>query len=99
MLVDGWLARAAAARPAHPALIGRDGSVSYEQLLAAARCGADQLSRLGVGPGDWVGIALEGGFAFAQALHACLLIGAVAVPIDTRLRERERAAVAAGSAV
>ncbi|HEV2981671.1 MAG TPA: AMP-binding protein [Solirubrobacteraceae bacterium] len=99
MLVDGWLARAAAARPAHPALIGRDGSVSYEQLLAAARCGADQLSRLGVGPGDRVGIALEGGFAFAQALHACLLLGAVAVPIDTRLREREREAVAAGSAV
>jgi O-succinylbenzoic acid--CoA ligase len=99
MLVDGWLARAAAARPAHPALISGEGSFSYEQLLAAARAGADQLSRLGVGRGDRVGIALEGGFAFAQALHACLLLGAPAVPIDTRLRDREREAVAAGTAL
>jgi o-succinylbenzoate---CoA ligase len=99
MVVDGWLSRAAASRPAHPALISGEGSFSYEQLLAAARAGADQLSRLGAGRGDRVAIVLEGGFAFAQALHACLLLGAVAVPVDTRLRAGERETVAAGSAV
>jgi o-succinylbenzoate---CoA ligase len=97
MVVEGWLARAAAARPAHPALVSAEGSLTYEQLLAAAHAGADQLSRLGVARGDRVAIALEGGAAFAQALHACLLLGAVAVPIDTRLHERERVRVAAGS--
>jgi O-succinylbenzoic acid--CoA ligase len=99
MLVDGWLARAADARPAQPALISPEGSFSYAQMLAAARAGADHLSRLAIRRGDRVGIALEGGFAFVQALHACLLLGAVAVPIDTRLREPEREAVAAACAL
>ena len=31
------------------------------------------------------------GLEFAQALHACLLLGAVAVPVDLRLSARERA--------
>src|SRR5207302_410796 len=40
MVVEGWLARAAAARPAHPALITPAGSWSYAQLLAAAEARA-----------------------------------------------------------
>src|SRR5437868_2519194 len=42
MVVEGWLARAAAARPAHPALITPAGSWSYAQLLAAADAGAQR---------------------------------------------------------
>src|SRR5439155_475050 len=79
MVVEGWLARAAAARPAHPALITPAGSWSYAQLLAAAYAGAQELAHAGVQAGARVAIELPGGLAFAQAMHACMLLGAVAV--------------------
>jgi O-succinylbenzoic acid--CoA ligase len=99
MLVEGWLSRAAAARPGHPALVTPAGTWSYSDLLHAASAGAGQLARAGVGPGDRVGIALPGGLPFAQALHACLLMGAVAVPLDVRLTADERARLAGAAAL
>jgi o-succinylbenzoate---CoA ligase len=94
MVVDGWLARAAAARPAHAALVTPAGTLDYEQLHADASAGAQGLARLGAGPGARVGLALAAGLDFARALHACLLLGAAAVPIDPRLSDSERAIVA-----
>src|SRR5947199_89244 len=44
-------------------------------------------------------VALPAGLAFAQALHACLLLGAVAVPVDVRAPARERERVASDAAV
>jgi O-succinylbenzoic acid--CoA ligase len=99
MVVEGWLARAAAQRPAHTALDTPQGSRSYEQLLSAARGGATELLERGVRPGERVAIGLPPGLAFAEALHACLLLGAVAVPLDVRLSTGERAQIAAGSVV
>ncbi len=99
MLVDGWLARAAAARPEHPALQTPDGTLSYAQLYADARAGVAELEGLGVAPGTRVGIALPAGADFARALHACLLLGAPAVPIDLRLSESEQQRVRRGCAV
>ncbi|MSX02438.1 MAG: AMP-binding protein, partial [Actinobacteria bacterium] len=78
MLVDAWLPRAAAARPAQVAV----NSLSYRELLAQAERAARQLSAMGVARQDRVGIELEPGEDFAVALHAVLLLGAVAVPID-----------------
>ena len=52
----------------------------------------------GVGPGERVGIALPAGVPFAAALHACLLHGAVAVPVDLRLSAREQAVIGDGCA-
>jgi len=85
MEVDAWLARVAAARPRSIALETPAGDWSYAQLHAAARFGAGELLARGARPGDRVAIALPAGLAFAQALHACLLLGAVAVPVDLRL--------------
>ncbi len=98
MVVEGWLDRAARMRPEHTALQMPTGSWSYVELLAAARLGADELTARGVRRSERVAIALPGGFAFAQALHACLLLGAVAVPVDPRSPPAERARVAAGAA-
>jgi O-succinylbenzoic acid--CoA ligase len=53
----------------------------------------------GVRPGDRVAIALPAGLDFAYALHACLLLGAAAVPVDLRLRADERNAIEACAAV
>lgn len=99
MLVDGWLARAAAARPEHPALQTPAGTLSYEQLYGDALTGATELEGLGASRGARVGIALPAGADFARALHACLLLGAPAVPIDLRLSEFEQQRVRHGCEV
>lgn len=99
MMVEGWLPRAAAIRPAGVAVETPHGSVSYAELLAAAISGADELSARGARAGARVAIALPPGLAFAQALHACLLLGAIAVPVDTRLRSVEREQVTIGASV
>jgi O-succinylbenzoic acid--CoA ligase len=99
MEVDAWLARAAAARPERTALRTPRGEWSYTRLYAAARFGADELVARGARPGERVAIALPAGAELAQALHACLLLGAIAVPVDLRLSEPERARIAAGSTV
>ena len=49
--------------------------------------------------GERVAIALSPGVAFAQALHACFLLGAVAVPVDLRLTPSERERIVAGATV
>src|SRR5207248_1976474 len=99
MLVEGWLARAAAARPAHTALLAHDGACSYGELLEAASAGARELHARGGRRGERVAIALPGGLGFAQALHACLLLGAVAVPVDVRAPAREQEQMGAGAGV
>ncbi len=99
MLVEGWLTRAASAHPARTALDTPNGNCSYSELHRAARLGARELRARGVRPGERVAIALPPGLAFAQALHACLLLGAIAVPVDLRLAAPERARIAGGAAV
>ncbi len=99
MIVEGWLPRAAAVRPGGVALQTPDGPVSYAELLAGAGAGAAELDARGAGPGQRVAIALAPGLAFARALHACLLLGAVAVPIDLRLTAAERERLTADAAV
>ncbi|HEY3759821.1 MAG TPA: AMP-binding protein [Solirubrobacteraceae bacterium] len=99
MLVEAWLQRAAATAPAATALRTPAGSCSYAELLVRARAGAAELRAVGVQPGDRVAIALPAGLDFAYTLHACLLLGAAAVPIDLRLRAEERSAIETGAAV
>ena len=49
--------------------------------------------------GDRIAIALPAGRDFAFALHACMLLGAIAVPVDLRLSASEQANVTEGSAL
>jgi O-succinylbenzoic acid--CoA ligase len=99
MAVEAWLERAAARTPAACAVETPTGAWSYAELLARARAGAGELAARGAGRGERVALALPAGLDFACALHACLLLGAVAVPVDLRLGERERAAIVDGAAV
>jgi o-succinylbenzoate---CoA ligase len=98
MEVEAWLARAARWRPDRAALQTPRGDWSYARLHAAARYGAGTLAARGAGPGKRVAIALPAGLDFAQALHACLLLGAVAVPVDLRLAAREQERIVEGAA-
>lgn len=89
--VEAWLPRAAATHPARAAIETPDRIVTYSELVALAGAGARTLLSCGVGPGDRVALAAESDLDFAVALHACLWVGAVAVPVDNRLGPEERA--------
>ncbi len=90
MLVEAWLERAARLAPQQVAIETPQASLRYAELARAARAAAGELAERGVARGDRVAIALPAAPGFAQALHACLLLGAAAVPVDMRLSEPER---------
>ncbi|HWH93584.1 MAG TPA: AMP-binding protein [Baekduia sp.] len=81
MVVESWLARAARERPDRRAV----NALSYGALYERARAAAAGLPR-----GARVGLAIPPGEAYVVALHACLLAGALAVPVDLRLTGAER---------
>ncbi len=91
MVIEPWLERAAALRPDRIAIETPDERVTYDWLLFAARDEARGLS------GPQV-IDLPPSIPFVVRLHACLLAGVPAVPVDQRLTARERPQVAAGDA-
>jgi o-succinylbenzoate---CoA ligase len=88
--MEAWLARAARLRGERTALQTEASRLTYADLWARAQGVAGGLLERGVGPGDRVALAMPSE-QLVVALHGCLLIGAVAVPIDLRLREAERA--------
>ena len=89
--MESWLARAARMHGERAAVVAPAESLSYADLHARARAVAGALSERGVGPGDRVALALPS-VQLVPALHGCLLLGAVAVPVDLRLNRAERAA-------
>jgi O-succinylbenzoic acid--CoA ligase len=99
MVVEAWLERAAAARGGTLAIESPQGNSSYAELLASARAGSAALRAEGVSRGEKVAIALAPGLPFTIALHACMLLGAVAVPIDLRMSPSERAHILDGTAL
>ncbi|HET6505979.1 MAG TPA: AMP-binding protein [Baekduia sp.] len=84
MVVESWMARAARERPDVRAV----NDLTYAALYERARAAAAGLPR-----GARVGLAIPPGLDYVVALHACLLAGALVVPIDLRLTEAERPAV------
>ena len=96
--MDSWLTSAAARRPALTALEGGDGTVTYAQLAERAARAALALQAAGLHPGERVALALADPVEFVVALHACLLLGAPAVPIDLRLTREEQDVRASGAA-
>jgi O-succinylbenzoic acid--CoA ligase len=86
--MGSWLQLATSKNPDRVALESASVSWTYAQLLARA---TDRARELGIRPREPVGLVQADGTEFAVALHACLLTGAVAVPIDPRLSPEERA--------
>ncbi|MFL5886980.1 MAG: o-succinylbenzoate--CoA ligase [Thermoleophilaceae bacterium] len=65
-------------------------TLAYEELDELAAMTARRLAALGVGAGDRVATTLPAGIDFAALLHAMPRLGAVLVPLNTRLTEAER---------
>ena len=95
--LGGLLARASARWPDTDALLFPGERVSYAQLEAAAVARARSLLALSIGQGDHVGILMPNSFVFVELLLACALIGAWAVPINSRFKARELAYVIANA--
>jgi long-chain acyl-CoA synthetase len=79
----------AAAHPERPAIRLDDAVVPYDGLDHATRRVAGLLTARGIAPGDRVGIMLPNVPYFPIALYGILRLGAVAVPMNPLLKERE----------
>lgn len=62
---------------------------TYADLDRATERTAGRLWSLGVRPGDQLGVLADTDPAFARLVHAAWRVGAVLVPLDTNLAERE----------
>ncbi|MGO9495423.1 MAG: AMP-binding protein [Solirubrobacteraceae bacterium] len=87
-----WIHAAADRAPDRVAIEGLERSLTYAQLCDAAMAGAGALHGV-----RRAAIALPPGEDFVVALHACLLAGVAAVPLDLRLSEAEREQRLAGA--
>jgi O-succinylbenzoic acid--CoA ligase len=88
-LVPNWLAASAAAFPDEIALFGDGERVTYEDLEREAAGVARRLAGLGVGRGARVATVLEPSCAYVALLHGLMKLGAVAVPLDSKLTAAE----------
>lgn len=65
-------------------------TLTYTELAALADRTARRLAALGVGDGDRVAVLLPPGVEFAALVHALTRLGAILVPVNTRLSAGER---------
>jgi long-chain acyl-CoA synthetase len=89
MRLETLLAGHALRRPDHPAVVCGTTRLAYAALLDSVRRLAAGLLNLGIGPGDRTIVHLPNGIEFAQAVYALFSLGAIAVPVNTRLTARE----------
>ena len=85
-----WLARAAAAHPARPAIfLGTDPWCDYRALAERAARFAAGLRAEGLRPGDRVALAMANAPEYLVAMYGIWWAGMVAVPINAKLHARE----------
>ena len=89
--VGTWLRAHADARPAHTALIveGTGERISYAELEARVNRAAAALAGLGVVAGDRVALALASDPLYLELYFAAALLGAILIPLNTRLTAAE----------
>jgi len=83
------LDRSAARQPDHTAIRLDDLRISYQQLSDAAGRLAGLLKSAGIQPGDRVGLMMPNIPAFPVAFYGALAAGAIVVPMNPLLKDRE----------
>ena len=92
--LSAMLAASVERDPAATALLEVGGArCSYEELWERSALVAGGLRELGIAAGDRVAIRMSNGIDWVVAFFAIQLIGAVAVPVNTRFKEEEVAYV------
>lgn len=85
----GIFAAALARYPDHEALVAGETRLTYRQLAAESDRVAAGLTAHGITVGDRVGLLLGNRIEFVTTLLACLRLGAICVPLGTRLQTPE----------
>jgi O-succinylbenzoic acid--CoA ligase len=88
-LLPDWLGRCAANQPEHVAVHAGRVQWSFAELDRQASRLARQLAGVGVGEGSRVALLANNGPAFVAFVHALTRLGAVLVPLNTRLTREE----------
>lgn len=83
------LARQAADRGKHEALVTPDRRITYEDLYLRAGSAACTLHSLGIRRGDHLGILMGNDEKWLALFYGAALIGAVTVPVNTRFKAAE----------
>jgi acyl-CoA synthetase (AMP-forming)/AMP-acid ligase II len=89
MRLEAVLAAHAERHPDKTAVICGGTTMTYGALQHSIRQVAGGLSDLGLGPDDKIVLYLPNGLEVVQLLYAAFTLGAVAVPVTTRLTVRE----------
>ena len=89
--VGSWLVAHADARPDHAALVVESTGerISYRELEARVNRAAAALAELGVAAGDRVALALPSEPLYLELYFAAALLGAILIPLNTRLTAPE----------
>lgn len=87
--VGSWLHRRRRKSGPKTALVSGDRAVSYEELAERTDRLANAMGRRGVAKGDRVAYLGENHPSFVETFFACGLLGAVFVPLNTRLAAPE----------
>jgi benzoate-CoA ligase family protein len=87
----------ATGRAGHPAVVTRDRTVTYSELLAEVEATATGLRRLGIGPEQRVAMVMLDSIEFHDVFLGALRIGAVPAPVNPLLPTRDLGAVVAAS--
>ena len=83
------IAAHAATRPTHPAVRFEEDELDYRRLETLVAAEAGRLRARGVEPGDRVAVLIGNEPAFLVVLLGCARLGAVFVPLNTRLTAAE----------
>jgi fatty-acyl-CoA synthase len=87
--VGGWVARWARIRPRYPAVWDAERRLTWADLEDRTARLAGWLTAQGVGTGDRVALCLSNRSAYLEAVFAVARIGAISLPVNTRLSPRE----------
>ena len=89
--MQDWLTERRRATPERLALMSGTQQWTYAALDTAVSAAAAHLHAQGVRPGDLVAVLLPNSFAYVCLIHALARLGAVLVPLNTRLTPAELA--------
>ena len=87
-----FLALATQSSPDHPAVTSAEGEITYAELNDQVAEMCAHLAVLGVKQGERVAVLLNRGLESVKLVHALTRLGAVIVPLNTRLKPTEMCA-------
>jgi fatty-acyl-CoA synthase len=89
MNIAWWVKRWSDLHPNKPAIIFEEKQISYADLYCRAKKATCWLLSLGIGKSDRVAVMLQNGVEFIELYLACSCLGAIFVPINSRLSPPE----------